>query len=196
MPSIKDFENKAKKNSSESDLDLDLKPKKSKSNKRRPGRGDDEVLNTEAVNDDAQDIEAEVIVQEHVSAESAQSSSHESMQEPAQTEFTDMHQQSESDEAHSAPKESPLKDIHIRFMGKEIAHIQTPEQILKLADTVVEEWKNDGDFQALPVGHPVAQIIAAKGLRKAKDIEKKLEEKGVFAMAQIGLSVIKSKLKK
>jgi hypothetical protein len=36
----------------------------------------------------------------------------------------------------------------------------------------------------------------AAGLRKAKEMEKKLEEKGVFMMARMGLEYAKSKFNK
>ncbi|MCX7977632.1 MAG: hypothetical protein N2578_01370 [Bdellovibrionaceae bacterium] len=64
-----------------------------------------------------------------------------------------------------------------------------------MAETVAEEWVNDGNFEGLPVGHPLAQAAASFGLKRAKKIEKKLEEKGVFMMARMGLEFAKSKLK-
>jgi len=39
-------------------------------------------------------------------------------------------------------------------------------------------------------------MAAAKALRTAKDVEKKLEEKGVIAMAKMGLDYVKSKIEK
>ncbi|MNL63032.1 hypothetical protein D3C87_1871140 [compost metagenome] len=65
---------------------------------------------------------------------------------------------------------------------------------MELADTVADEWVKDGQFEGLPVGNPIAQMAAAKALRTAKDVEKKLEEKGVFAMAKMGLDYGKAKI--
>lgn len=81
-----------------------------------------------------------------------------------------------------------LQDL--KFPGHEVVKSRLPKAI-QLAEAVAEEWKKDGDFNGLPVGHPLSQVALGLGLRKAKDIEKKLEEKGVFTMAQIGLEYAK-----
>lgn len=81
-----------------------------------------------------------------------------------------------------------LQDL--KFPGHEVLKSRLPKAI-QLAEAVAEEWKKDGDFNGLPVGHPLTQVALGLGLRKAKDIEKKLEEKGVFTMAQIGLEYAK-----
>lgn len=81
-----------------------------------------------------------------------------------------------------------LQDL--KFPGHEVFKSRLPKA-LQLAEAVAEEWKKDGDFNGLPVGHPITQVALGLGLRKAKDIEKKLDEKGVFTMAQIGLEYAK-----
>jgi hypothetical protein len=63
-----------------------------------------------------------------------------------------------------------------------------------LINAIVEDWKKDGTFEALPVGHPLAQILAQKSLTQAKKIEKKLEEKGVISMLRMGYEFAKSKV--
>jgi hypothetical protein len=66
---------------------------------------------------------------------------------------------------------------------------------------------HDGRFEDLPLGHPLAQYFAAKGLRKAKEMEKKVLESPVtekIAMqaltagmkAQEIISQVRSKMKK
>lgn len=85
--------------------------------------------------------------------------------------------------------------VHLEFYGSELIRQKAPK-VMEIADTVADEWVKDGNFQGLPVGNPIAQIAAATALRKAKDVEKKLEEKGVFAMAKMGLEFVKSKIEK
>ncbi|MEN0057413.1 MAG: hypothetical protein AAGB31_01155 [Bdellovibrio sp.] len=92
------------------------------------------------------------------------------------------------------PTETPEK-VHLDFYGSEIIREKAPK-VMELADTVADEWIRDGNFEGLPVGHPLAQLAAAKALRTAKDVEKKLEEKGVIAMAKMGVEFVKSKIEK
>lgn len=47
----------------------------------------------------------------------------------------------------------------------------------ELAEKVVEDWKQDGDFSELPIDQPLLQFYLGLGLRKAKQTEKKLEHK-------------------
>lgn len=94
---------------------------------------------------------------------------------------------------HQAQEEA--QKVHLEFYGSELIRMKAPK-VMELADTVADEWVKDGEFQGLPVGNPIAQLAAAKALRKAKDVEKKLEEKGVFIMAKMGLDYLKSKIDK
>lgn len=92
------------------------------------------------------------------------------------------------------PSEARTK-VHLDFYGSELIRQKAPK-VMELADTVADEWVHDGQFQGLPVGNPLAQMAAAKALRTAKDVEKKLEEKGVIAMAKMGFDFVKSKIEK
>lgn len=87
------------------------------------------------------------------------------------------------------------KKVHLEFPYSELVRAKAPKAF-EVVETVATEWVNDGDFESIPVGHPVAQMTVAAGLRKAKEVEKKLEEKGVFMMAKMGLEYAKSKLKR
>lgn len=93
------------------------------------------------------------------------------------------------------PKHEEKSKIHLNFYGSELIRQKAPK-VMDLADTVAEEWVHDGKFEGLPVGNPIAQMAAAKALRTAKDVEKKLDEKGVFAMAKMGVEYVKSKIEK
>lgn len=88
---------------------------------------------------------------------------------------------------------SERKKVQIEFPYSQMIRGKVPK-VFEVAETVAEEWVNDGNFENVPVGHPLAQITVAAGLRKAKEVEKKLEEKGVFAMAKMGLEYAKSQL--
>ncbi len=102
------------------------------------------------------------------------------------------------DESHKESdlgEEESRKRIHIDFAGSEILRAKAPK-VFEFAETVAEEWVNDGDFQALPVGHPIAQLALAEGLKRAKKVEKKLEEKGVFLVAKMGVDYLKTKMRR
>lgn len=90
---------------------------------------------------------------------------------------------------------NPEEKTHLEFYGSEVIRQKAPK-VMEIADTVADEWKKDGQFEGLPVGNPIAQMAAAKALRTAKDVDKKLEEKGVYAMAKMGIDLIKSKIEK
>ncbi|WII71437.1 hypothetical protein QJS83_13285 [Bdellovibrio sp. 22V] len=101
----------------------------------------------------------------------------------------------EDDNSFETEAEKHEEKTHLEFYGSELIRQKAPK-VMELADSVAEEWKKDGQFEGLPVGNPLAQIAAAKALRTAKDVEKKLEEKGVFVMAKMGLDYVKSKIEK
>src|SRR4051812_40397239 len=87
--------------------------------------------------------------------------------------------------AHAAPSVSQPKKAHLDFYGSELLKKRVP-QAYELAEAVVEEWKNDGSFQKLPLNNSLAQFVAAVTLKNAKQLEKSLEERGVFTMARSG----------
>lgn len=96
-------------------------------------------------------------------------------------------------EASSEEMENPK--VHLEFYGSEYIRMKAPD-VMNFAESVVGEWQQDGDFERLPVDNHMAQLVAAKALRKAKDLEKTLDEKGVFAMARMGVDYVKSKIEK
>lgn len=93
------------------------------------------------------------------------------------------------------PSEHAQEKVHLDFYGSDLIREKAPK-VMELADTVAEEWVHDGKFEGLPVGNPLAQVVAAKALRKAKDVEKKLEEKGVFLIAKMGVDYVKAEINK
>ncbi|NUN04681.1 MAG: hypothetical protein HUU57_02865 [Bdellovibrio sp.] len=194
MPEIKDYEGKKKTSHANSHPAKKEAPVTKNKNKRRPyseaKHHDPEVAETlsgtqmkmedaDAINTEAQNegvapehVEPEIIAEAEMVAEGA----------PA---FGD-----EPSEGHHHETK-----IHLDFYGSDLIRMKAPK-VMELADTVADQWVKDGQFQGLPVGNPLAQIAAAKALRTAKDVEKKLEEKGVIAMAKMGFEFVKSKIEK
>lgn len=87
--------------------------------------------------------------------------------------------------------QSPYK---IEIPGYEMMREKAPK-VAEVADAIYDQWKKDGDFQGLPLPiPPLAQVAVGLGLRKAKDLEKKLDEKGVFTAAKMGVEFAKMKV--
>lgn len=101
---------------------------------------------------------------------------------------------SENTEETAAAEETPQKEpVKIEFPYSEILREKAPKAF-EVAEKVATDWKHEGDFTDLGITHPVAGIVASQALTKAKEVEKKLEEKGVFTMAKMGLEIAKSQV--
>ncbi len=87
------------------------------------------------------------------------------------------------------------KKVELNFYGSEIIKNKAP-QVFEFAETVATDWVNNGRFENIPISHPLAKAATAYGLRKAKNVEKKLEEKGVFMLAKVGYDYLQSKIMK
>jgi hypothetical protein len=61
-------------------------------------------------------------------------------------------------------------------MGTAIVKSSFPKPF-ELAEKVVEDWTQDGDFSELPINQPLVQFYVGLGLRKVKQTEKELEQK-------------------
>ncbi|WP_347358411.1 hypothetical protein [Bdellovibrio sp.] len=175
--------------------DYDGKKKHQHSKKRRPHH----EAQTEEIMADAAEIQAEA----EVTMDEAQEINTEAQNEGVKAQETvleakDMISEGApifEEETQSYSNTEEAQKIHLDFYGSEMIRQKAPK-VMELADSVADEWVKDGQFEGLPVGNPLAQVAAAKALRKAKDVEKKLEEKGVFAMAKMGIDLIKSKIDK
>lgn len=179
MPSVKDYDSKKKKA------------------RRRPGR---ELSEDIAASADDAEAEAELETETRLSREEEVEQAEEiEVDEPvaksSASKFAEETDETSEDTSFERHSHDDRKKIHIEFPYSELVRAKVPKAF-DVAETVAEEWVNDGTFENIPVGHPLAQITVAAGLRKAKEVEKKLEEKGVFAMAKMGLEYAKSKLKK
>lgn len=102
----------------------------------------------------------------------------------------DENQSAEASASEETPQKEPVK---IEFPYSEILREKAPKAF-EVAEKVATDWKHEGDFTDLGISHPVAGIVASQALAKAKEVEKKLEEKGVFTMAKMGLEIAKSQV--
>lgn len=190
MPSIKDFEKK-KKNKEQHHHNQHKKSEHAKMKttgedkmetpKRRPSKEDkEEVIIAQELKSDEVELEAD----------SVNDSLNESPKEDKLGSSS-----THTDDGFQEGFPEPEHKIHIEFPGSFILRSKF-SKAFETMDKVATDWVNDGDFEGLPVGHPLLQILAAKSLKKAKDIEKKAQNTQAYTFAKIGLEYAKSKLKK
>lgn len=74
--------------------------------------------------------------------------------------------------ANAGPK------VEIKFSGSETIRARFP-QPFDIVEAVATDWVHGGNFEKLPIDHPLAQYVAKTGLQKAKEIEKKVLESPV-----------------
>lgn len=94
----------------------------------------------------------------------------------------------------SVENEAPKEKVKIEFPYSEVVRDKAPK-VFEVAETVATQWKNDEKFENIGMPHPVAEVAAVKALEKAKQVEKKLEEKGVISAAKMGVEIAKLQAK-
>ncbi len=165
--------------------------------KRRPGR-DPEMQ--PAPGDTHGDVSVVDVESSYQSPESIATSKRESEEETTTHHESSQQQFSDQNGHDEGPK------VELNFKGSEILRAKFPKQF-QVAEQIATDWVHDGRFEGLPLGHPLAQFFASKGLRKAKEIEKKVMESPVtekLAMqaltagmkAQEIISQVRSKVRK
>ncbi len=164
MPSTKNFEKKDAKKESTAPGDAQDLTNESKA-KRRPGR-DPEMQAAPG------DTHGDVIVVD-VELDSGASESVATAKRPS--EFASSAQSKPSGNEKSEKDEKSESKFELNFKGSEMLRAQFPKPF-EVAEKVAGEWVHDGRFEGLPLGHPLVQYFAAKGLRRAKDLEKKVLE--------------------
>lgn len=116
----------------------------------------------------------------------------------------DTHLSSESEETQASSSEAKFEesfdqpnqdDVRLEFPYAEMLRAYAPKA-MEVADKVATDWKHEGSFMNLGIENPYANMAVSMGLQKAKEIEKKLEEKGVMSAVRMGFEVIKSQVKK
>lgn len=197
MPSVKDHDSKKKKkhphvhhavskkaanerlqadeaDEGETEVVLD----KPKTEKRRPSQ-----LEADAVETKSQPVDsAEEFQTSSKSSSSATSSSSSSVDDKGA-------------DPESFQSFSEASKFELNFPGSFLLKTKIPKAF-DLAERVAGDWVNDRKFESLPVGHPLAQILAAKVLTKAKSLEKNVLNSTPVTLAKIGLAYAKSKIKR
>ncbi len=207
MPSIKDFDKKNKKHTdkkhgkveSETSAEATAVPAASveATKKRRPGR-DSEAAQVPVEAVDMPDVK----VVDVETGETMQAQGHSKTEDQTHSQA----QNHSNVEADAAATENAPPKIEIKFPGSEILRGKF-SMPFEVAESIATDWMNDGKFEGLPLGHPLAQYFAAKGLQKAKKMEKQVLESPVtekVAMqalqagmkAQEIISQVRSKIKK
>lgn len=104
-----------------------------------------------------------------------------------------MNDEKTANEETAQIEENKSEKVKIEFPYSEVLREKAP-RAFEVAENVATQWKNNEKFENIGLSHPLAEIAAVKTLEKAKLVEKKLEEKGVFAIAKMGTEIAKSKL--
>lgn len=197
MPSIKDFEKKKKAQEIQKKAEHKKEKKEAKSKsedyemetpKRRPSKETHGKSHPNLASEPENIVSAELSSQDSVEEKDSISSENAAGAES-------MSSTSSTSETEDPVFEQASSQIHVEFPGSFILRSKFGKAF-ETMDKVATDWVNDGDFEGLPVGHPLLQIAAAKSLKKAKDLEKKAQNTQVYALAKIGFEYAKSKLKK
>lgn len=84
----------------------------------------------------------------------------------------------------------PKEKVTIEFPYSEFVRGKAPK-VFEVAENVATQWKNNEKFENIGMPHPIAEVATVKALEKAKEVEKKLEEKGVISAAKMGVEIAK-----
>ena len=192
MPKVKDFREKVQPATSKS-----LKEKRNRS------MAEGEDLNLQAdIAESQMDLDESQPVRDEAESESFSRPSsarrrpgleNRTVEAETQVQIESEPSASKFEEASEASSSSHKRKVQIDFYGKEWLEAKAP-RALRSMEIIAEDWVNDGRFEGLPLGHPLMQMLASKSLQKAKQVEKKLEEKGVFFIAKTGIELVKSKV--
>ena len=129
--------------------------------KRRPGR--EQTEKSASHTEETSDVKV-------VDVETGETSGGDAVHESA----SHSHHEESTQQSFSS-HESRGDKIEIKFAGSELIRAKFPKPF-EVAETIATDWVQGGRFEDLPLGHPLAQYFAAKGLRKAKEMETKVLE--------------------
>ena len=96
---------------------------------------------------------------------------------------------------HDGDGEENKDDVKIEFPYSELVRAYAPKA-MDVAEKVATDWKKDGSFMNLGIDNPYANMAVSMGLKKAKELEKKLDEKGVLSVVRMGVEVLKQQVNK
>ncbi len=186
MPTVRDFRSKNKKRVSHYHASEPIV--KATRARRRPGR---EEVEAAAKGHDVDEDEDEI----EVEAKPKRSKEKHGKKARVEAKHDDGHEDGEDDGDHESETASVEAEaeatesgerIEIQFKGSELLRAKFPKTF-ELAEEVATQWLHDGNFEGLPIGHPLGQWAAQQGLTKAKKIEKKIVESPLFEKAAIGV---------
>ena len=103
------------------------------------------------------------------------------------------HDSDDEQKTNGEGEKAEAKHVKIEFPYSELIRAQIPKAF-DVAEKVATDWKNEGNFTELGLKNPLADAVATQALQKAKQVEKKLEEKGVFTLAKMGLEIAKAQV--
>jgi hypothetical protein len=178
MPHLKDYTAKKSNKSAKA-----MAAKHSKPAKRRPGRDIEsapeevaedheettEVTHLEMVTSEQEAIQVEATGQDTANIDTSATES-EIKESSTSTESFEAHQQA-TDEVNSEETVDPLS-----FPYSDLVKYRAPKAFA-IAERVLNDWKKDGDFKSLPLENPLANYAVGTTLRKAKVIEKDIQNK-------------------
>jgi hypothetical protein len=129
--------------------------------------------------------------QDHAAKRHAQSEKlqHDEVEEVIETSANDVNQE----EALAGAAQN--EDVKLEFPYSELVRAYVPKA-MDVAEKVATDWKKDGSFMNLGIDNPYANMAVSLGLKKAKELEKKLDEKGVLSVVRMGVEVLKQQVNK
>ncbi len=135
----------------------------------------------------------------HHDESSANDISHEN-DDSIEVEAREVHEEAEATTALGAghahtETEANTEDVKFEFPYSELVRAYVPKA-MDVAEKAATDWKKDGSFMNLGIDNPYANMALSLGLKKAKEIEKKLDEKGVLSAVRMGVEVLKQQVNK
>ena len=103
--------------------------------------------------------------------------------------------QKDHDESSQTENDTENNEVKFDFPYSELVRAYVPKA-MDVAEKVATDWKKDGSFMNLGIENAYANMAVSLGLQKAKELEKKLDEKGVLSAVRMGVEVIKQQVNK
>lgn len=164
MPSAQELKRKKSKSARLAKSDIKI-PKSKTGPIRRPDRAEAVPLDVPEV-DEVMDTSIEVeISNKNQNAETG---------EQANASDINIDNESEAQNIDKKSKKMQMPKIFGLSFGAQILKSKFPKSF-GIAEKVVDEWVSDGDFKDLPIETPLVQFYVGEGLRRVKDVEKKIE---------------------
>lgn len=100
----------------------------------------------------------------------------------------------DSQSSDDSSKEESTDEVKLEFPYAELVRAYAPKA-MDVAEKVATDWKKDGSFMNLGIENTYANMAVSLGLQKAKELEKKLDKKGVLSAVRMGVEVLKEQVK-